>query len=335
MSEDARAAMEFEVDELLDLSEGEATGAILAEGGDEEGGAHADDAAPPSLLPPSGNSSSSSGALAAVLSAQLAAVATEGALAAVDATARSSALLAAEEAQRRNFASLTHKLDNKGHLAFIRATSPWRNPLLWPANVIPTRSRRHNIMRCPDDPSNPYLTQPRFVAPRMDMYFRRPSSKTMAARAKDKGLYHADSSHAQLDVPYTIPYFPTIQDIHIMPKPQHFVGISKFFSGHGEGRLEGLLALKQHRDEMVNPLGDTSTIANPMLRAEVERLEARRYGAALSEARAIAAAAPNVQLSTGGANNVEASPSPGTPPPTAETATPTRRSRMAFLEPTA
>lgn len=120
-----------------------------------------------------------------------------------------------------------HKVSNKQLMKYVDETSPWRNPLYWPTNVIPTRHPRSNIMRCPEDPNNPYLTQPVFVAPRADMNFRRPN--VGVRQSSQKGKYEADKPLALLLKQYTIPYFPDIVDVDMHPLPWAFLGSRELY----------------------------------------------------------------------------------------------------------
>ena len=65
-----------------------------------------------------------------------------------------------------------------------------RDPYRWPSHVALTANKRVNVVKCPEDPENPFLFQARFVVPRADWNFRRPS--LVVRRARDnvgRGVY--------------------------------------------------------------------------------------------------------------------------------------------------
>ncbi|KPA86267.1 putative mitochondrial hypothetical protein [Leptomonas pyrrhocoris] len=171
-------------------------------------------------------------------------------------------------------------LRNKALLRYIDVTSPWRNPLRWPRNVVPTKHPKSNIMRCPEAPENPYLFQSQFVAPRADMYFRRPNIG--ARKSSQKGKYEADRPLAFLVKNYTIPYFPDIVDTAMQPTPWAFLGSREAYYERNSGRQLGVRLLSYATDGTMNPLSDTPAPAQPALTKEVQRLETTRYGAAIA-----------------------------------------------------
>lgn len=167
---------------------------------------------------------------------------------------------------------LLGKLNNHALMKKVHETSPWRNPLLWPANIVPTKHPKKNIMRCPQAPDNPYLTQAHFVAPRADMNFRRPNIGLR--RGGTKGRYEADDPRVALqNAKFTIPYFPDIVDVRMFPKPWMFLGSKEhYYEQHG-GRELGIRLARFALEGIVDPLSDTPSQNNPLLNAEVKRLE--------------------------------------------------------------
>nr|CCC93138.1 unnamed protein product [Trypanosoma congolense IL3000] len=159
---------------------------------------------------------------------------------------------------------------------YVRQTSPWRNPLIWPSNVIPTKHPKANIMRCPEDPDNPYLTQAHFVCSRADMNFRRPNIGTR--RGSGKGRYEADRPLAYLLKPYTIPYFPDIVDVRMHPLPWTFLGSREAFYETGGGRQLGVRLAQYATSGEVRALDDNPAPTQPELTKELRELERKRYG---------------------------------------------------------
>lgn len=168
------------------------------------------------------------------------------------------------------------KTQNKGLMTFVQDTSPFRNPLNWPTHVVPTKHPKSNVMRCPGNLENPYLFQPTFVAPRADMYFRRPNVGTR--KASKKGRYEADQPLAYLVKPYTIPFFPDIVDTNMHPQPWTFLGSREAYHERGGGRQLGLRLSEHARDGETNPLLDVPAPSNQELTKELKLLEERRYG---------------------------------------------------------
>ena len=209
---------------------------------------------------------------------------------AIEALARARELSDAERNRQMSLQTLNKKLKNKELLEYVAQTSPWRNAALWPPHVLPTKSLRYNIVRNAQDPGNPYLTQSRYVAPRMDMYFRRPNVPTLAAGTKSqraKGSYTMNSSLQKLSGPYTIPYFPDIVDVDIHADAKSFVGTMAFDSR--EGKVLGLLAAEHAKQGRVDPLAANPAPQDPLLAAEVQRLEQQRYLDADSAKQSLAA----------------------------------------------
>lgn len=174
-------------------------------------------------------------------------------------------------------------LRNKPLFRYVDATSPWRNPLRWPRHVVPTKHPKVNIMRCPEAPENPYLFQPQFVAPRADLYFRRPN--VGVRKSSQKGRYEADRALAFLVKSYTIPYFPDIVDTAMQPTPWAFLGSREAYYERNGGRQLGVRLLNYAMDGALNPLSDSPAPAQPELAKEVEKLEAKRYGAPIAMLR--------------------------------------------------
>jgi hypothetical protein len=181
-----------------------------------------------------------------------------------------------EQAAAHN--SLTKKLTNTELLKYVHETSPLRNPLHWPPNVIPTKHPKSNLMKTSLDPTNPYLFQPQFVAPRMDMYFRRPSLVRSAGRKK--GQYDPDDP-ALLDKRYTVPYFPEIVDVAMAPLPWTFLGSREAYYEKSGGRALGLRLTNYALQGHINPLSDNPAPPTmPLLAEELKKLETQRYGEA-------------------------------------------------------
>ena len=174
------------------------------------------------------------------------------------------------------YQSLSKKLSNEGLMKYVHETSPWRNPLKWPSHVVPTKHPKSNIMKVPEDPHNPYLFQPQFVAPRMDMYFRRPNFGYRSA--KRKGQYEPD--HPSIfSKRYTVPYFPDVVDVALSPLPWTFVGSVEAYYEKSRGRELGLRLSNQAVREHINPLSDNPAPRHmPLLAAEIKKLEQVRYG---------------------------------------------------------
>jgi GTP-binding protein EngB required for normal cell division len=203
---------------------------------------------------------------------------------------------------------LLSKLNNEALMKKVHETSPWRNPLLWPANVVPTKHPRKNIMRCPQDPDNPYLSQAHFVAPRADMNFRRPN--VGFRRCGKKGKYEPDDPRVALqNTQFTIPFFPDIVDVRMLPKPWMFLGSKEHYYERPGGRSLGIRLARYAQQGMVDPLSDTPSSDNPLLNAEVRRLELA--AASGFERQRLAIAAPDVKknvalLSDAGGDRVSA-----------------------------
>lgn len=180
--------------------------------------------------------------------------------------------------RRHSLMSLNKKLQNKELLQYVTDTSPWRNAALWPPHVLPTKNLRFNVVRNAQDPTNPYLTQSRFVAPRMDMYFRRPNVPTLCANTvsqRAKGSYYLNSSLKKLEGPYTIPYFPEIVDVDIHADSTAFVGAKDYNTSMG--KVVGLLAADIAAKGRINPLSANPAPDDAHLTAEVKKLEDKRY----------------------------------------------------------
>ncbi|EAN92100.1 hypothetical protein C3747_1g768 [Trypanosoma cruzi] len=206
------------------------------------------------------------------------------------------------------FASLCKKLTNNALMSYVKQTSPWRNPLVWPTNVIPTKHPKSNIMRCPEDPQNPYLTQAHFVCPRADMLFRRPN--VGVRRASNKGRYEADRPLAFLMKPYTVPYFPDIVDVNMHPLPWTFLGSREAYYEKNGGRHLGVRLSQYASTGEVRALADNPAPAEPDLTKEVRALERARYGSPIAMLRppekAHREASAPVVIDVGVANNERA-----------------------------
>lgn len=173
--------------------------------------------------------------------------------------------------------SLVKKLANTDHLKYVHETSPWRDPLKWPSHVIPTKHPKSNIMKTAEDPTNPYLFQPQFVAPRMDMYFRRPNFGYVGGRKK--GQYDPEPENP-LGMQYTLPYFPDIVDVAMAPLPWTFVGSREAYYEKSGGRALGIRLTNYALQGQIDPLSDSPAPPEmPLLAAELKLLEAARYGA--------------------------------------------------------
>ncbi|ORC92192.1 uncharacterized protein TM35_000044060 [Trypanosoma theileri] len=181
------------------------------------------------------------------------------------------------------FNSLRKKVTNKSLMNYVQKTSPWRNPLLWPENVIPTKHPKANIMRCPEDPHNPYLTQAHFVCPRADMFFRRPN--VGLRKASKKGSYEADRPLAFLLKQYTIPYFPDIVDVNMHPLPWTFLGSREAYYEKSGGRQLGVRMRNYVTEGEVRPLADNPAPTQPDLTRELQALEKARYGSPIAMLR--------------------------------------------------
>ncbi|RNF10257.1 uncharacterized protein Tco025E_06823 [Trypanosoma conorhini] len=181
------------------------------------------------------------------------------------------------------FGSLCKKVTNTAMMKYVRQTSPWRNPLVWPANVIPTKHPKSNIMRCPEDPHNPYLTQAHFVCPRADMFFRRPN--VGVRRASNKGRYESDRPLAFLMKPYTVPYFPDIVDVDMHPLPWTFLGSREAYYERGGGRQLGVRLTHYATAGEVQPLAENPSPTEPELTKELQALEQARYGVTIAMLR--------------------------------------------------
>ncbi|CAD2216758.1 hypothetical protein AGDE_06496 [Angomonas deanei] len=178
------------------------------------------------------------------------------------------------------YKSLLKKVKNEGLMRYVQETSPWRNPLLWPKHVVPTKHPKSNIMRCPEDPTNPYLSQAQFVVPRADFYFRRPN--VGVRRSSRKGQYEADKPLQMLLKQYTIPYFPDIVDTNMHPLPWTFLGSREAYYEKSGGRMLGVRLSHQSREGEINPLLDNPTPSQPQLTNEIKRLEEKRYGSSIT-----------------------------------------------------
>ncbi|KAG5492693.1 hypothetical protein JKF63_01272 [Porcisia hertigi] len=174
-------------------------------------------------------------------------------------------------------------LRNHNFLRYIDATSPWRNPLRWPHHVVPTKHPKANIMRCPEAPENPYLFQAQYVAPRADMYFRRPN--VGVRKSSRKGRYEADKPLAFLVKAYTIPYFPDIVDTSLQPTPWAFLGSREAYFERSGGRQLGIRLLHYATAGSINPLSDNAASQNPELTKELQALEEKRYGSPIAMLR--------------------------------------------------
>ncbi|KAH9601618.1 GTP binding domain [Trypanosoma melophagium] len=181
------------------------------------------------------------------------------------------------------FNSLRKKVTNKALMNYVQKTSPWRNPLLWPENVVPTKHPKANIMRCPEDPHNPYLTQAHFVCPRADMFFRRPN--VGLRKASKKGIYEADRPLAFLLKQYTIPYFPDIVDVNMHPLPWTFLGSREAYYERSGGRQLGVRMRNYVTKGEIRPLADNPAPTQPDLTRELQALEKARYGSPIAMLR--------------------------------------------------
>lgn len=128
------------------------------------------------------------------------------------------------------------------YLAYVAKTSPWRNPHLYPAHVAVTFNKRVNVVKCPEDPDNPWLFQAKFAVPRADWNFRRPSLKFRKRYVIGKGTYQSDAPQYFFQK-YTIPFFPDITDVRMIPQPVAFVGASAYYDRGSRGKQ---FALKKH-----------------------------------------------------------------------------------------
>lgn len=203
------------------------------------------------------------------------------------------------------YRNVLDKVRNKGLMQFVASTSPWRNPLLWPANVVPTKHPKSNLMRCPEDPENPYLSQPTFVAPRADMCFRKPN--VGVRRSTAKGRYEIDKPTAFLTKSYTIPFFPEIVDVEMHPQPWTFLGSREAYFERSSGRELGIKLSALALGDSIHALKDNPVRADeqPLLAAELKRLEQQRHkdkpaleggGSAVVEKTKTAAASPIAML---------------------------------------
>jgi hypothetical protein len=175
--------------------------------------------------------------------------------------------------------ALPKALTNPSFLGHVASTSPWRNPLLWPANVLPTDSRRRNVIRPPEDPLNPFLEQSRFAVPRGEFSFRRPPGEPMFTRfLRNKGAYKPTAYSRWLQqAQFALPYYPTITDITIAPTLQAFAGGYDRFAMLEQRKL----AVREHQrlaqpalSGLINPLLAEPTKGQlPALAAEVRKLE--------------------------------------------------------------
>eukprot|EP00796_Vickermania_ingenoplastis_P005316 gene5316-3818_t len=169
---------------------------------------------------------------------------------------------------------LKKRLANEPLLRYVSETSPWRNPFLWPANVIPTKDSKVNVMRCPEDPNNPYLYQAQFVAPRADMCFRKPN--VQVRKSSKKGQYEADQPRESLMKEYTIPFFPEIVDANISPSPWMFLPSKEDYYEKSGGRETGLRLASIAKQGMINPLADNPSPPNSLLAKEFHQMGNRR-----------------------------------------------------------
>lgn len=178
-----------------------------------------------------------------------------------------------EEAARKDkLKRVNDRLTNQALMAFVRQTSPWRNPLLWPSNVIPTKSLKSNIMRSPLDPDNPYLYQPHFVARRADMYFRKPNEGIRKSSRKGR----LEVSNKKLNKTYTIPYFPEIVDINLHPSPWMFVGSKEAYYERSGGKELGIQLTRMVLEGIINPISAVPAPNNWELTKEVKLLEGKQ-----------------------------------------------------------
>lgn len=171
--------------------------------------------------------------------------------------------------------AVSRKMGNLSLVEYVRKTSPWRNPLYWPSNVIPTGNLKVNTMRCPGDPTNPYLFQPHFVASRGDMYFRKPNIGIR--KSSRKGKFEAEKPLKSLIKEYTIPYFPEIVDVNLHPSPWMFLGSKELYFERSGGRDLGIRLTNYALEGLVNPLKQVPAPHDPSLMKEVEKLEEKRY----------------------------------------------------------
>lgn len=177
-----------------------------------------------------------------------------------------------ETARRDALQRVNERLTNQALMTFVRQTSPWRNPLLWPSNVIPTKSLKSNIMRSPVDPDNPYLYQPHFVARRADMYFRKPNEGIRKSSRKGR----LEVSNKKLNKTYTIPYFPEIVDINLHPSPWMFVGSKEAYYERSGGKELGIQLTRMALEGMMNPICAVPAPNNQELTKEVKLLERKQ-----------------------------------------------------------
>ncbi|SYZ69557.1 hypothetical_protein [Leishmania braziliensis MHOM/BR/75/M2904] len=202
-------------------------------------------------------------------------------------------------------------LRNRPLLQYVDATSPWRNPLRWPRHVIPTKHPKANIMRCPEAPENPYLLQAQYVAPRADMYFRRPNIG--ARKSSQKGKYEPDKPLAFILKAYTIPYFPDIVDTAMQPAPWAFLGSREAYYERNGGRQLGVRLANYATAGSMNPLSDNPAPQKLELTKELQALEEKRDGGPIAMLRPPPPPPPEGKLALSGApSHVSRFPEPNT-----------------------
>lgn len=170
------------------------------------------------------------------------------------------------------------RLANTELMKFVQQTSPWRNPLLWPSNVVSTKSLKANIMRCPADPTNPYLYQSHFVVGRADMYFRKPNCGIRKSMRKGR----LELSNKKMGKVYTIPYFPEIVEVNMHPTPWMFVGSKEAYYERSGGKELGIQLTNLALESMVNPFSDVPAPNDKELTNEIKLLEEKKYTPSIS-----------------------------------------------------
>lgn len=179
--------------------------------------------------------------------------------------------VATAQQHAESYKQLLKRISNDGLMQYVHETSPWRNPLLWPRNIVPTKHPRKNIMRCPQDPNNPYLTQAHFVAPRADMYFRRPN--VGYRKAGFKGKYESDDPNLlRQNSRFTIPFFPDIVDVKMFPMPWMFLGSKEAYMERPGGRMLGIRLARSVTENLIDPLSDNPAPNDLALTQELRRL---------------------------------------------------------------
>lgn len=155
-------------------------------------------------------------------------------------------------------------------LQYAAATSPWRNPLLWPSNVVPAaHNLRKNLVYHPDAPNNPYVFTARFASNREDMIFKAPGGRP---RGVGKGGYVPEpDTPRRLSIPYAI---LGVADVPVRPLPFAFLRTGyKGFWTLPELRREAVQLQTEAVAATINPLLAEPAPDQPLLAAEVKKLE--------------------------------------------------------------